>query len=497
MDKRVFIWITCSNQIFIVFFILAFYLYPVGRGLHDLHDPALSGPGIPKLAWRLHQSLSPRYAEWANQRLHSTRALTLSTKDISGTEWPLFGSCFFLWGTENLQQAWEAGDHTTGVEPKVYAHDAIVAASDLVIDPKQAGWVVKHWGTNYLAHEDLFYRALCIAAMTSREALLHDHANTEKAKSMANALMKEIDLSPSGLLSDYPGECYSGDLLETLACIKLADAVFGMDHSRELQRAIRAFSGKGLDHRGLSPYMSYEETGLPMYDARGCGNSYICLSSAEVWPAESKHWFDLYVTNFWQEKYLIAGFREYAKDVPNKNWTMDVDAGPVITGQGVAASAFGIGAARINGRFDKAYPLSAEMLATIWELPSGTLGGPRLLSNSTDAPLLGEAGVLWFTTIQPQPGFPVTRGGSIPGFTWLVFGFVFSLGLWRIYAAVRLMRNTWLTAAVVPRYPRVQVMAWVVCVLGVMLLAGWHHWLLASLLFVIALSLPLRAKLPS
>ncbi len=52
---------------------------------------------------------------------------------------------------------------------------------------------------------------------------------------------------------------------------------------------------------------------------------------------------------------------------------MDVDAGPVLAGHGFAACAFGIGAARANGRFNHAWPLSAEMLVTCWPLLDGTL----------------------------------------------------------------------------------------------------------------------------
>jgi hypothetical protein len=48
-----------------------------------------------------------------------------------------------------------------------------------------------------------------------------------------------------------------------------------------------------------------------------------------------------------------------------------VDADPVLAGHGVSACSFGIGAARKNGRFDRAYPLAAEMLASIGELPNG------------------------------------------------------------------------------------------------------------------------------
>jgi len=113
---------------------------------------------------------------------------------------------------------------------------------------------------------------------------------------------------------------------------------------------------------------------------------------------------------------------------------MDVDAGPVIAGHGVAASAFGLGAARKNGRFDRACPLAAELLATVGELPNGVLVVPRLLSNLSDAPMLGEAAILWLLSIQPEKGFPVKTGGSIPLYVFIVLALCFFLapgGFWR------------------------------------------------------------------
>src|ERR1039458_1385264 len=120
---------------------------------------------------------------------------------------------------------------------------------------------------------------------------------------------------------------------------------------------------------------------------------------------------------------------------------MDVDAGPVVAGHGVAASAFGVGAARKNGRFDRAYPLAAEMLATVVELPNGVLAMPRLLSNLSDAPMLGEAGILWQLSIQPEKGFPVKSGGSLPSYVYIVLLSVFLLGIWRILDAIWTFRE--------------------------------------------------------
>jgi hypothetical protein len=71
-----------------------FFIYPPIRAVLDILDPALSEPGMPKVAWRLYRNLTPRYARWARERVAQGQAEGLSTSDISGTEWPLFGSVF-------------------------------------------------------------------------------------------------------------------------------------------------------------------------------------------------------------------------------------------------------------------------------------------------------------------------------------------------------------------------------------------------------------------
>jgi hypothetical protein len=99
-----------------------------------------------------------------------------------------------------------------------------------------------------------------------------------------------------------------------------------------------------------------------------------------------------------------------------------VDAGPVLKGFGCAACAFGVGAARVNGHFEHAYPLTAEMLVASWPLPNGTRLFPRLLSNAADAPYLGEAAILFNLTRLPAEGVPIKIGGSLPRFVLIFFG---------------------------------------------------------------------------
>jgi hypothetical protein len=462
----------------------------------DLGDPALRKPGAPGAAWRLFRSLTPRYAAWAQHRVTTGVAENLSTSDIAGTEWPLFGSVFYLWAVENLQAAWEAGDQRTGVEPRVFAKEAIVAASELVIDPKHATWVKQHWGEDYLHRENVFYRMLLIASLTSRHHLVQDGAHLELLRDQVDSLARELDASKSGLLEDYPGECYPGDVMAALMCIKRADAVLGSDHSTFINRSLRAFIGNRATRQGLPPYVADAATGMPRSEARGCADSYMCLSAPELWPAQAKLWFELYDRFFWQERFSAAGYREFVKGTPRSDWTINVDAGPVIAGHGVAASAFGLGAARKNGRFDRAYPLAAEMLATTVELPNGVLVVPRLLSNFSDAPMLGEAAILWQLSIQPQPAFPLKTGGRIPVYVYIVLLSLFLFGAWRILESLTAIREARREAENKILAPRFQVTMWTCLLLGSLVAFATHHGVLALIVLVLATFLPVAKRKP-
>ena len=485
--------ILCFNSLVVIFLAGFFFIYPSVRAFLDMRDPALRRPGVPKAAWRLYLSLTPRYATWARERIAQGRAEGLSTGNISGTEWPLFGSVFYLWGIRNLQDVWDAGDHSAGIEPRVFAKDAIIAASDLVIDPRHASWVKKHWGEEYLHRENVFYRMLVIGALTARSELIHDGAHLDLLKDQVETFATELDSSKTGLLDDYPGECYPGDVMAALMCIKRADAVLGADHSKMLNRALRGFTGPRSTRHQLPPYSASSGTGLPISDARGCANSYMCLTAPELWPAEAKIWFALYDRFFWQQRF-IAGYREYPKDLPHSNWTIDVDAGPVIAGYGVSASAFGLGAARKNGRFDRAYPLATEMLATVGELPNGVLVIPRLLSNLSDAPMLGEAAILCQLSVQPEKGFPLTTGGSMPGYVYIVLLGLFLFGVWRILESIWTIKAACRGPEPAAWAPGIQATAWAGLLLGSV--ASWWagHDLIAVVALIVAVIFPILKK---
>ena len=485
-----------ANSTLLVLLALAGLIYPSARALLDLQDPALRQPGIPQKAWRLFHHLTPRYAAWARDRLDHGSAAGLSTTNIAGTEWPGFGSVFYLWSIENLQAAWDAGDHRGGGEPRVLAKDAIVAASELVVDSNTASWVKAHWGEDFLRREDVFYRMLVIASLTSRENLLKDTAHPALLREQVESLAHELDASRTGLLNDYPSECYPGDVMAAIACIQRADSILGTNRSAFVSRALRGFIGTQATRLGLPPYSAHAATGRPGSEARGCANSYICLTAPELWPAQAKQWFQLYDKLFWQEKYTAAGFREYAIGLPKSDWTLDIDAGPVVAGYGVSANAFGVGAARKNGRFDRAYPLATELIATAWELPGGVLAVPRLLSDLSDAPLLGEAAILWLLTVQPEKGFPLKTGGSVPLYVHLVTIGSLVLGLFLVFEAIWRFRTAQREPEREYPAPAVQALLWAGLLLGGLALLASNCRLIGLALLLVALVLPRAKKHP-
>jgi hypothetical protein len=417
------------NAAVLVLISLFFFLIPGATVVHELSHPNIHSAGIPQSAWKLHHTLSPKFEKWATERLDSKRAAELSTSNISGTEWPLFGAVFYLWATESLQDVWEKDHSASVVAPNVYAKGAIEAATGLVIDPTQANWVKIHWGKNYLKTENVFYRMLVISALTSHARLTGEKQYLPLLKDQADSLSAELDASQHGLLDDYPDECYPGDVLTAIAMIHKADKVLGTDHSTFVNRAIRGFQNEALDSRGLVPYAANAPLGEPTDSSRGCGNSYVSLFSPEIWPEQAQKWYGLYSQYFWQETWTCAGFREFPNDLPHSDWYIDVDSGPVLKGFGCAACAFGVGAARVNGHFEHAYPLTAEMLVTSWPLPNGTRLFPKLLSNAADAPYLGESAILFNLTRLPAESVTIKTGGSIPRFVLIFLALQFGVGL--------------------------------------------------------------------
>ena len=154
-----------GNSILLITFTIYFFVLPTVILIQALGDPGLRSGETPGYAFRWHQSLSERIEEWALNRVASGQAAQMDTYDISGTEWPIFSSVFYLWTTEALQDAWEEDPSLAKSMPSQYARGAIEAVTALIADPNHAAWVKKHWGEDYLESENLFYRMLLISGL--------------------------------------------------------------------------------------------------------------------------------------------------------------------------------------------------------------------------------------------------------------------------------------------------------------------------------------------
>ncbi len=453
-----------SNAALLAGIALYFFLVPFVLMLYYLTDAAVKDGRIPRFAAAIHRTISPKYERWATDRIKSGRAAELALHDIAGTEWPVFGSFFYLLATEEIQKAWEANNNLSVVPPKKYAAGAIEAAAALIADPGHAAWVKTHWGLDYLHRENVFYRMLLIGGLTSYERLCRGGKYLALLGDQVESLSHALDESPHGLLDDYPGQCYPTDVLAAIAAIRRADAVLQTDHSDFINRSIRGFSGTLLDVTGLPPYSADSRTGA-IGISRGCSSQWMTVWVPELWPQQAKTWYGNFEEHFWQQRYGALGFREFQRDMPEYDWSFDIDAGPILAGFGASASAFGAGAARANGRFDHAYPLTAEAIVMSWPLPDGTLVIPRCLSNATDAPYVGEAGLLFALTRQPAEGIEIVKGGMLPGIVYCIpagfftFGCLLcSLALLRLKRQRNCMRNKPVPAQ------NVQVILWAILV---------------------------------
>jgi hypothetical protein len=487
------------NAVLLLALALYFFFYPALIILRDLNDPGLrSGSTPPRFAYSWHRSLSPKYEKWARERVASGNAAGMSVHDISGTEWPIFGTVFYLWATEALQEAWEKDPALARIAPKEYARGAIEASAALVSDPNHAGWVRQHWGDEYLLRENLFYRMLLVSGLTSYQKLSDDDRYEPLLREQTESLAQELDQSPYGLLDDYPGQCYPVDILPAIAAIRRADKVLGTDHSQFVERAIRAFQGRAVDElTGLPTYLADSHTGQGYGPARGVGITFMLIWAPDLWPDTAQEWYGRYDRHFWQREWATAGFREFSKELPGGEWFIDVDAGPVMNGYGTAASAFGIGTARTYGRFDQAYPLSAEALAASWPLPDGTRLGPRMFSNLSDAPYVGETALLFSFTRMPRVQKGTPSDGSIPAAVYFGILFYLSCGSLLVWRAVLLIRR-WNQSAGSPiPQPKLQLLLWIGLLVAGMVILIFFHKALGALLLFLMQTLPARSRIGS
>ena len=441
--KRLRPWLNTLHAVGATLACFWFLIAPAVTVLWQIRDPGLRNGAMPAIAVQWHQRLAERFEPWARERVASGRAQQLSIDDVSGTEWPMFSAVFFLWTTEAVQAHWDANGRS-GPEPVDSMRAAIDAAVELIADQRQATWVKQHWGRDYLDRKNLFYRMLLISGLDSHDRLGGDGRFHGFLMEQVELLGRELDGSPHGLVEDYPGQTYPVDVLLAYAAIVRVQRRMDTVDPAFIIRARRAFEGAALDAvRGLPAYVVDAGSGEALDVARGVGLSAMLVFAPELWPETARDWYARYHAQYWQSRLGWEGFREYPRSIGTElDWSVEVDAGPVLAGFGTAANAFGLGAARTHGRMQEAFPLAAEALLAAWPLPDGTLLGPRLTSNFVDAPYIGEAAFLFNFSRAPQ--FEVITGNArVPPAIWFLLIAALALGIAWPFLALRRCWNIW------------------------------------------------------
>ena len=333
---------------------------------------------------------------------------------MPATEWPLFGSVFYLCATEHLQDAWEEDPSQSTTAPADYARRAIEACVDLFLDPVYHTWLRMHWGADYMHNENVFFRSLIIPVFPSHTRLTQSTQSLALLKDQANTLAKDLDASPYGVLYDYPGECYPIDVFAAVTWIHRAGEALETDYADFIARERRAFQGSRLDHNGLVPW-----TGEQLQPSRGIVNAHVLIFAPHLYPDLTGHWYERYVKHFWQQTWCAFGFREFYRDSPYGNWTYDIDSGPILGGFSPATSAFSVAAAHTNGQLDHAFTPTAQIFTASLPLPNGRLLGARVLSDREHAHYLGETPILWQLYTTPCDGVALVTAGSLAGFVYI------------------------------------------------------------------------------
>jgi len=412
---------------------LTLFIYPAVTILLVATDSQLKQTGESRLTPAWFKSAAPRYLSWANTYLDTNYAQSLYHDDIPATEWPMFGSVFFLVTAEELQQQGKI-DATQGT-----LREAVEKAAQIVASPVTGTWVKTKWGDGYLERENVFYRVLLILGLSSYEKITGETQYHAMMSRQRITLAEELAKAKLHLRDDYPNECYPADMLWAVAAIQRAARLENTRHDELAKSLIAAFDGPLKAPEGLPAFQADSKSGAILQNARGCGNSGILLFTAELDPTVAGRWYSAYEEGFWRDNGWIVGFTEKPRD--SQDGFMDVDSGPVVSGFGSVASAFGIGAAKTVGRIDHAAPLTMEAVACSWPTPFGPLIPGLMGQLAVKSRSLGEVALLFSMTRPTLAAETVPFEGHTPYIVWILLILYTGAGLFFIWFEIRSIRR--------------------------------------------------------
>ncbi|MBN1605919.1 MAG: hypothetical protein JW940_04770 [Polyangiaceae bacterium] len=347
----------------------------------------------------------PRYDRWAEHHRTTRHAAAVHREDVSATEWPMFGSVFYMLSAEELLRSKQIV--LTG-----QVRTSLAGAARVIADPVSGSWVRRKWGKSYLDKENVFYRMLLVLGLDSYGKMTNDTRYASLVAKHARGLSSELLAAPYRVLDDYPGECYPSDIVWATAAIARVETLSKAERAR-LSREVMASLAKQLsDEYGLPAMRVDSRTGRILQGSRGCSNSGLLSFAYELAPGTARDWYSRYEAHYWTKSRWLAGFREHARGA--RQAFADVDSGPILFGIGTAASLFGVGAARAAGRFDHAAPMTMEAVAAAWPTPFGLLVPGVMGWLAADSWSLGETAFLFAMTRPNHLDRAIAFTGSPP-----------------------------------------------------------------------------------
>jgi hypothetical protein len=423
---------------------LSFFIYPAVTVGLLMVDSQLKHTGQSAMVPRWFETTSRKYNNWAEAYLRSGYAEHVDKYDVAATEWPMFGSVFFLLSAEALQEQ-NRTDVLKGEQRRAVDHAARIVASEAT-----ATWVKKLWkrrylktGVTYLEKENVFYRMLFIMGLASYEKITADRQYHARMMGQARTLAHELSRAKHALADDYPGQCYPVDLLWAVAAIRKADAIesVGTDLEALTAALVGTLENMAPDAVRLPPFQVDAKSAIALQDARGSGTSGLFQFMPMLEFPTAQRWYAAYTHSFWKTTPWLSGFREFPQGATAFE---DVDSGPIIDGIGSVATAFGIGASRGMGRLDQTVPLTLEVVAFGWPTPFGFLVPSVAGKIAADSWVLGDTALMFTMTRPVHADAMIPFEGGVPLGVWLVMLGYFVVGgvlIWIELKALRRLLN--------------------------------------------------------
>jgi hypothetical protein len=224
-------------------------------------------------------------------------------------------------------------------------------------------------------------------------------------------LVERSEEGPLFHARSYPGSpMWPADQTVTLLAIRLYDATHGTRlHDKPLQDFLAVLAARRDAETGLFP-SSVSPTVATGPIPRGCATLWSIGYLAQLDPAIAREQYERAREALGRSVGGVGGFREWPR---GRGGAMDVDSGPIVAGVGVAATAFGLGPARL---------FRDEPTYTVIRRSVLVFGVPAWWPSSgyVTAPLLGQAILFQGRTARPWFAW---EGASLPALpTPLPFG---------------------------------------------------------------------------